>query len=562
MTTLHGLGVGRGGVVGPVWQTRAAVQVPVDAPLLVAGVPADTATTCTCVDQAFADVADGLRAQAEQASGALADMLAANAQIAADAALRARVRARITAGDPPVAAVDGAVSVFAARFEQAGGRVAERVADLRAVRDRVVAAVFGLSVPVPGLERPSVVVAGDLAPADAAALDLEHVLALVTERGGPTSHTAVVAGQLGIPCLVQVAGATDLADGVVVAVDAAAGTLTVDPDDAVRARLDARTQADQALAADASPGATADGRPVPLLVNVGSVVDAERAAAADMEGVGLFRTEVLYLNRTTAPTLAEQTAVYTRLLRTLAGRTVVVRTLDVGTDKPLPFTAPDAAENPALGVRGYRLVRTHPELFGTQLAALAAAARATGTAPWVMAPMVTTADEARDVATAVRAAGLPTAGVMVEVPAAALRAEQILAEVDFCSVGTNDLAQYTMATSRELGALADLLSPWQPAVLDLVATTAQAGVRTGKPVGVCGESAADPVMALVLVGLGVTSLSMAPSAVPVVRYALRRHPLARCRDLAEAALAARSAPEARAAALALVDPTVRAALGW
>ncbi|WP_448630189.1 putative PEP-binding protein [Cellulomonas soli] len=358
----------------------------------------------------------------------------------------------------------------------------------------------------------------------------------------------------------RVAGATDLPDGTVVAVDAATGAVTVDPDAALRAALADRAAVDRELAADTAPGGTADGRPVMLLANIGTAEDAERVALPGVEGVGLFRTEVLFLGRATAPGVDEQAETYARALRAFGDRKVVVRTLDAGADKPLAFATQPDEENPALGVRGYRLVRTLPDLLDTQLAALARAQEATGTTPWVMAPMIATPAEARAFAQAARAHGIATVGVMVEVPAAALRAREILAEVDFVSLGTNDLAQYTMATDRLRGELADLLDPWQPAVLDLVAATARAGVELGKPVGVCGESAADPLMALVLAGLGITSLSMSAGALPAVRHLLRRHSVDTCRQAADRALAAGSAEEAREAVLALVDPTLVAAL--
>lgn len=562
-TRLAGVGVGRGGVVGPVVQVRPAPVVAADTPVLVDGKPAGAAATRAVLETAFAQVAASLEEQAGRAAGSLAEVLTATAQMAADPALRSQVLARVDAGEPPVSAIDGVVSTFVAMFEQAGGYLAERVTDLRSVRDRLVAAALGLPAPgVPELRAPSVVVARDLAPADTAALDLANVLAIVTELGGPTGHTAIIAGQLGIPCLVRVDGATGLLDGTQVAVDAAAGVLTVAPDDALRTALVERARAERALADDTAPGATADGHPVALLANIGTAEDAERVAGTAVEGVGLFRTEVLFLERATAPTVEDQAATYTRALGALGGRKVVVRTLDAGADKPLAFATAADEENPALGVRGYRLVRTHPELMSTQLAALAAAQEATGVAPWVMAPMIATPAEARDFAQAARAAGVRTVGVMVEIPAAALRAEQILAEVDFVSLGTNDLAQYTMATDRLRGELADLISAWQPAVIELVASTARAGKATGKPVGVCGESASDPLMALVLVGLGITSLSMSAGAVPAVRYAVRHHTLATCEQMAQAALAAGSAQEAHAAVLALTDPTVRTALGW
>ncbi|MBO9554228.1 phosphoenolpyruvate--protein phosphotransferase [Cellulomonas sp.] len=559
---LHGVGVGRRGVVGPVAQVQPAPHVPADAPLLVDGVEADVETRREVVDRAFTDVAEGLRDQSSRATGTVRDVLAATAQMADDKALRSQVLAKIGAGEPVVSAVDGVVEMFATMFQQAGGYLAERVTDLRSVRDRVVARALGLPAPgVPELHRPSVVVAKDLAPADTAALDLANVLAIVTELGGPTGHTAIIAGQLGLPCVVRVAGATALVDGTEVAVDAAAGTVTTDPDEAQRADLDRRAGVEQALAADTAPGGTADGRRVQLLANIGTAEDAERVATGAVEGVGLFRTEVLFLERTTAPTEEDQAAVYARALAALGDRKVVVRTLDAGADKPLAFATQPDEENPALGVRGYRLVRTHPELLETQLAALGRAQSQAEAAPWVMAPMIATAAEARDFAARARAHGIAKVGVMIEVPAAALRAGEILAEVDFVSLGTNDLAQYAMATDRLRGELADLLDPWQPAVLDLVDATARAGIQAHKPVGVCGESASDPVLALVLVGLGVTSLSMSAGAVPAVRYALRHHTAAQCQTMAAAALAAGSAVAARGAVVGLLVPEVRATLG-
>jgi phosphotransferase system enzyme I (PtsI) len=231
----------------------------------------------------------------------------------------------------------------------------------------------------------------------------------------------------------------------------------------------------------------------------------------------------------------------------LPGRKVVVRTLDAGADKPLPFLRLAAEPNPALGVRGLRVARRAPEVLDTQLSAIAAAAAATDADVWVMAPMVATAAEAAEFAAACRAHGLPTTGVMIEVPAAALRAPSILRDVDFLSLGTNDLSQYAFAADRMCGDLADLLDPWQPALIALIAACATAGAEAGKPVGVCGESAADPGFALVLAGLGISSLSMAPRSIAAVRESLAAHTLDECRRIAKAALAADSADAARAA---------------
>jgi phosphotransferase system enzyme I (PtsI) len=331
----------------------------------------------------------------------------------------------------------------------------------------------------------------------------------------------------------------------VVSVDGASGAvvagLSAEEAAAVNAaELLARTK----RSASSGPGQTADGHPVLLLANIGSAKD----LVADVEGVGLFRTELLYLDRTEAPGEQEQVEAYTAVFAALPGRKVVVRTLDAGADKPLPFLRLADEPNPALGIRGLRVARVAPDVLNTQLAAIATAAAATTADVWVMAPMVATAAEASAFADACRAHGLPTTGVMIEVPAAALRAPAILRDVDFLSLGTNDLSQYTFAADRMAGDLADLLDPWQPALIALIAACATAGAESGKPVGVCGESAADPYFALVLTGLGISSLSMAPRSIPAVREVLAAHTLEECRQIAKAALAADTPEAARAAA--------------
>ncbi len=290
---------------------------------------------------------------------------------------------------------------------------------------------------------------------------------------------------------------------------------------------------------------------MPLLLNVGGAGD----LTPDAEGVGLFRTEFLFLGRTTAPSVEEQERAYAEVFGALGDGKIVLRTLDAGADKPLPFLGLAEEENPALGVRGLRIARDHPEVLTDQLTAVARAATATGADVWVMAPMVATAAEADAFAAEVRKAGLPTAGVMIEVPAAALRAARLLEVVDFVSIGTNDLSQYTMASDRMNGDLADLLDPWQPAVLELVAGVASAGRDVGKPVGVCGESAGDPLLALVFTGLGVTTLSMSGSVLPAVRASLAAHTLADCERLALLALDAPDAVSARQSVAAEVSRT-------
>ncbi|WP_406032578.1 PEP-utilizing enzyme [Nocardioides sp. NBC_00163] len=486
-------------------------------------------------------VADGYARRAEAASGAAASVLSASAGLARDKGLRVAVEKHLRAGEGPVASVAAAVEQFATLFSGMGGLMAERVTDLRDIERRVLAHLSG--EPEPGVDVPEgrcVLVAADLAPSDTAALDPARVVALVTERGGPTSHTAIIARQLGIPCLVGVAGATGIVAGTPVLVDGQAGIVDLEPGPDAAARAEADLARRQAVAAWTGPGRTADGHPVALLANVADGSSARDAAAGQVEGVGLFRTELSFLDRREEPTVAEQADVYAEVLAPFAGRGhVVVRTLDAGSDKPIAFATHDGEENPALGVRGLRLAADNPGLLERQLDAIAIAAERTGADTWVMAPMVATVQEAADFAALVRARGLKP-GVMVEVPAAALMAHRMLEVVDFLSIGTNDLTQYAMAADRLATDLAHLTDPWQSAVLQLIAITAEAGRTAGKPVGICGEAAADPLLAPVLVGLGVTSLSMAPAAVAAVGARLESVTAGLCDEAAEAALGALS----------------------
>ncbi len=550
---LTGLGVSPGVVVGPVCRMGARPELPPPGPP-PADPEAEVAVAAAALDTVAKDLAGRAVLAGESARAEAADILDAQALMAADPALADGVADRVRAGASAAHAVHAAFSEYRELLAAAGGYLAERVADLDDVRDRAVAAALGRPLPgVPAPGHPYVLVAEDLAPADTVGLDPAVVLALVTELGSPTSHTAILARSLGLPAVVGCRAAADLADGSVVRVDGGAGTVEVGVDPAASG-----TAAGPAAVPDyAGPGRTADGRPVQLLLNVGSAADFAPGAAASgdgaralglaaAEGVGLFRTELLFLDRTEMPGADEQQRAYEELFRAAGGRKVVLRTLDAGADKPLPFLGLRPEPNPALGVRGLRVARVLPAVLDAQLAAVAAAARATGAEVWVMAPMVSTAAEAASFAAAVRAAGLPTAGVMVEVPAAALHADRLLAAVDFLSIGTNDLGQYTMAADRMSGDLAELLDPWQPAVLQLIGSCGAAGRAVGKPVGVCGEAAADPLLALVLAGLGMTSLSMTARSVPAVGAALAAHTLSQCQALAALALAAPTAADARA----------------
>jgi phosphoenolpyruvate-protein phosphotransferase (PTS system enzyme I) len=550
-TVLTGTPVVPGVALGPVVRPSAGVRLPSgEQP----EIPAEQRAAERDRFRAAAElVATRLSERAAAATGVSAEVLATTAGIARDRALWAASEQRIDSGAPAAVATVEAAQQFVEMFTALGGLMAERVPDVRDVRDRIVAHLTGQGEPgVPSPDRPSVLLADDLAPADTAGLDPARIIGLGTRLGGTTSHTAIIARQLGLPCVVAIGGLDDVAEGVTVLIDGEQGTVTVEPDPGeAQQRLAAARVAAEALAAYAGPGATKDGHVVQVLANVQDGAGARVAVAAHAEGVGLLRTELAFLGRAQEPSVEEQARGYAEVFEAFAGRKVVLRTLDAGSDKPLAFATPPDEANPALGVRGLRVARRDPGLLERQLDAVAEAARRTGATPWVMAPMVSTVPEAADFGAAVRARGL-VPGVMIEVPSAALHADRLLEHVDFLSIGTNDLSQYTLAADRLSADLADLTDPWQPALLLLVSMTAEAGHRRGKPVGVCGEAAADPLLACVLVGLGITSLSCAASAVAGVGARLATVDLATCRQAAEAALAADDPASARAAVRAVL----------
>ncbi|MEO8229400.1 MAG: phosphoenolpyruvate--protein phosphotransferase [Chloroflexota bacterium] len=531
---LQGIGVSTGRAAGPVALMGPRPRLPADRPEVV-----DAEAEAVAAVAALSVTAEELerRAAATTIPGA-AEVLEATALIARDPSLEEAIRSAIAKGEPAAWAVDRAVDAFRALLLDLGGYMAERVGDLDDVRDRALARLLGQPMRgVPERDTPYILVADDLAPADTVTLTSERILALVTLRGGPTSHTAILARSLGLPAVVACAGATSLLEDELVVVDGSSGQVRagITPDEA--ADTNRREQLRRAArAASRGPGRTADGHPVALLLNIGDAAGAASVAKVDAEGVGLFRTEFLYLDRQDAPSVDEQVSLYSGVLEAMAGRKIVVRTLDAGADKPLPFLNQEGEPNPALGVRGLRTARRSPKVLADQLAALALAQQATGAVVWVMAPMVATEAETKWFTDLAHEHGLPVAGAMIEIPAAALRAADLLRHADFLSIGTNDLAQYALAADRMAGELADLLDPWQPALLDLIRMTAQAGLEAGKPVGVCGEAAASPTLAPVLVGLGITSLSMSASAVADVRDALAAVTLDECRELAASAL--------------------------
>jgi len=543
----QGVGVSPGRIIGTIRQMPKPVSEPPAGEQLPAGVSAEEATAA--LKAAAKAVHDQLKARSETVSGDGKAVLEATALMATDTMLLKSAAKLIGRGTSNQRAIWEAGASVSEMLHNLGGYMAERATDVLDVRARIVAELRGVPAPgIPSSDSPFILIAEDLAPADTATLDPEKVLALLTAGGGPQSHTAIIARSLGLPAVVAAAGVDALPDGTEVYVDGAAGTITAEPDQAQRDAAEHWAATASLLADFDGNGTTADGHLVPLLANVGGAKDAAAAAELNAQGVGLFRTEFCFLERDTEPSVEEQAAAYKGVFDAFPGKKVVLRTLDAGADKPLPFLTDATEPNPALGVRGYRTDFTTPGVLERQLQAIARAEHESEADVWVMAPMISTAEEAARFASLCAAAGIKTPGVMVEVPSAALTAESILREVSFASLGTNDLTQYAMAADRQLGPLAGLNTPWQPAVLRLVGLTVEGSAAEGhgKPVGVCGEAAADPALAVVLTGLGVTTLSMTARSIAAVAAVLKTVTLAEAQELAKLALSAPSATEARA----------------
>lgn len=559
---LRGIATSPGTAVGPAQRFHTdTLEVP-DRP---AGPPGEELAE---LDEALAAAGvdiDAQRAEVERRAGASeAAIFEAHLLLLGDDAILDPVRKTVGNGgaSAPRAWADQVEQVALEWSALEDPYLRARAEDLRSVGEQVLAHLLGVPLPRPRLDASGILVAGDLSPADAAALDPATVLGLTTAFGGPGSHAAVLARSFGIPAVVGLGEALlSLAEGTVLGVDGDAGLVYAEPDDDVevelRARRLAREEADRATRAVArEPALTSDGRTIEVSANVGSPDDIATAIEAGCDGVGLFRTEFLFMQRTTMPSEDEQAAEYRRAAEELGGRPMIVRTLDVGADKPLPYLEQAHEANPFLGVRGIRLGLERPEILSIQLRALLRAAA--GHRISVMFPMITTLDElraARAIVDTARAGleregtRVPDAlrvGVMIEVPAAALTAAVLAPEVDFFSIGTNDLTQYVMAADRGNGNVAALSDAFHPAVLRLIAVTAQAAEAHGIWTGVCGELAGDPLATPLLLGLGVVELSMSAPAIPAVKQAVRTTDLARARELADRALALATGAEVRA----------------
>ncbi len=556
--------------VGPIWRyrPRGAAGVPIvavptrgEAQLRIRGAAAAAASQLEAL---------GLRLR-ELGRAGDAEILEAQALMAVDPAILDEAVRRVKRGAPPVEAVLEAAESSARVLEALpDALLAARAGDVRDVAVRIVRALSGATLEMP--MSPSILVADDLPPSLLAEMPAGLLLGVALVGGSPTAHVAILARSLGVPAVMAAPELVEAARGAqTIAIDGESGEVTIDPSPAqlkeLADRQAVRGSRDRAAAGlRGRPAATADGRRVRLMANIRSPEDAARALASGAEGIGLFRTEYLFLRRSAAPSESEQTAEYRRAMEAF-GPTgpVVIRLADIGGDKAIPYLGRPEEPNPFLGVRAIRLAHESRELLLTQLRAIWRAAGLAGVTPYVMAPMVATIadvrlltglrDEARE-KVAASGAACPermVTGAMIEVPSAAILAPELARLVDFFSIGTNDLTQYILAADRGNPSLARFQDALHPAVLRTIAAVVAGAGGSGIPVAVCGELAGDPAGAMVLVGLGVDELSADAGSLDGIRASLARFGDAELRDLGAMALAATDAETVRAYADELLD---------
>lgn len=508
-------------------------------------------------DAARHDLATALTARARLAHGAERAIVEAHAAMLNDPALLEATRHGIAQGQSAAQAWRAAIRPQGEALRATGdARLAERADDMRDLERQLIAKLMGVETTAPAFAPGTILLADDLLPSQLLGLDTATIAGIAVERGGPTSHVAILAATLGLPALVAIGPALrDVAEGTHVILDANEALLHLAPPQERIAAAEASIAAAAARRAEAlarghAPCHTQDGQRIEVFANLGSVADATLAMANGAEGSGLLRTEFLFLERETAPDVAEQTADYQAIADTLAGRPLIIRLLDIGGDKPAPYLPIPAEENPALGLRGIRVGLARPEILEDQLRAILSVRPVEQCK--IMVPMIASLDELRQVRTVLdrlcaqlgRSDRVPL-GVMVETPAAAVTADLLAREADFLSIGTNDLTQYALAMDRGNASVASALDGLHPAVLRLIGETCRGGNAHGRWTGVCGGLASDPLAVPILIGLGVTELSAAPAVVPDIKALVAGLTLPAARAHAEAALACSSAAEVR-----------------
>lgn len=529
MLTLHGDGVSRGVAVGRLSFLRA--QPPEETPRTVADPAPELArfeAARTKASGQLAQLAEDTRAKLGEEEAQLFDI---HQMMLEDLDYLDAVQAKVQEG-PYTAeyAVQETGKQFAQMFaDMDDAYMKERAADVLDVSRRVVRILRGEADTELGGGEPCIIAADDLAPSQTARLDRQRVLAFVTAKGAANSHTAIFARTMGIPAIVNLQDAlTDDLDGRQVCVDGSTGELFVDPDahtaqDFARRRSEEEAHRAYVEKFRGQKAHSPDGRPILVCANVGSPDDVKAAVAADADGVGLFRSEFLYLGRDDFPPEEDQFRAYQKAVQLLEGRTLVVRTLDIGADKQAAYFGLPVEDNPAMGLRAIRICLTRPEIFRTQLRALYRASAFGKLA--IMFPMIISLEEVRhikdicaDVRKELKDQGMAfdegvELGIMIETPAAAVMADVLAPEVDFFSIGTNDLTQYTLAADRQNTAIAPFIDRHHPALLRLIAHTVKSAHQGGAWVGICGELAADPELTAQFVEMGVDELSMSPGAI-------------------------------------------------
>jgi len=552
---LIGVAASPGLAVGEVFQVR---RMEIDVAEPGEGVDAERRRLAAALAAAHGQLA-ALRAQLHaKADPAKAAIFAAHEELISDPDLLEIAESAIAKGKSAGFAWKKAAATHADRLAALRNELlAQRANDLRDVGQRVLSLLTGVDVRPPAYPPNSVLVAEELTPSDTAALDRSRVSGICTTRGGATSHVAILARSLEIPALAGVDPAVlDVPGGTVVILDANDGTLRLHASSEAVAvirraqeRSELRRRENTARALE--PAITLDGRRIEVLANIGGLEDATRIAGLGGEGVGLLRSEFLFMGRRDAPTEEEQFETYKAIAEAVGpGRPLIIRTLDVGGDKPLDYLPIPKEDNPFLGERGVRVGLDRPEILRTQLRAILRAT-AFGKVS-VMFPMIATLNELRDVKAMLceeaASLGVPpvAAGIMVEVPATAIMAAQFAREANFFSIGTNDLTQYTLAMDRGHPKLARQVDGLTPSVLTLIAHTVRGAQPLGRRIGVCGAIASDPGAVPILLGIGVDELSVSLPAIPAVKAQIRSLRFDECQRLAERALAAESAQEVRA----------------
>ena len=531
---LTGIGVGQRPVRAPIFRLNSRMPLP----------PHSKSTQSSDqeivrVNTAVVELEKIYQGKITAASGELSEILNAQLSLASDPELVDLAGHYCSDGWSAESAIQMAMDEFKSLLLGAGDEFGERIADLDEIVYRFVQILSGnaidTDIPTTG---EFIVVAEDLTPMDTVAFT-SAVVGVITEKGGPTSHTAIVCRSRSIPALVACKTAATLQTGQIVALD---------PENS-QAVIDGELAQSQSSWWNSLPDQGE--RVIQLLANVGSIDDAKRSQGAS--GVGLLRTELLFLDQNVAPSVAAQQNLYLNLFLASPSGEIIVRTLDAGSDKPIPFLKMEKEENPALGVRGQRVAEIAPDFYHNQLTAIAAAekdAQAQGAAITVsvMAPMIATVAEAKIFAEAARAAGITRVGIMIEIPAIISVIPHLAGVIDFLSVGTNDLSQYLFAADRTNAHVAHLLDPFEPALLSALSQIAQSAKVAGIKSGVCGEAGSDPLMAVVLAGLGFDSASASASAISEVDAGLSRVTIEMAHKAATAALSQSDARSAKSAA--------------